>query len=167
MPNAIMTGATKLKALLLLPLFTMVGVAACLQFDLPLPEQLEAEEVQDRASIRALPMQTPPSTNSEVLGPTVPSGPIRLLDELEHYPNGAVTDTAEAPQEQQAGVPDAGPLPPAQATPPRSDSNGLDDRATSGSLCAPGSVVFVEDTRYVCGGHGEAYNPALLWLLSS
>lgn len=151
MSNTTQPNKAKAHCLLTAALLTLVGASACLQLDLPSPiqESREADEAPDSSAVRS-PVHREPPTNMGGFGGN--EGP-------------AEPKIPQQQPESDDGVADAGPLPPTELRPAFEPPGLLD--VTAGSLCPSGSVVFLEGVRYVCGGKGEAYDPLMVWFLSS
>lgn len=153
-------------------LFSTVSLTACLQLDAPLP----AGPIHNAG-------ETPRPSPTKISSPPKSSLIVAQGDENPDQrgsPESAGRDPpkgAARAEEADAQVPpnepswgedaiDATPLvPPGNGSPP--DAISTEDEANLESLCPPGSAVFFEGIRYVCGRNGVAYDPLLVWLLST
>ena len=163
----------------------LAAVAGCLEFDVQMPSAgtrsedsapnaterrpLEPEGESTRKSprpsrprddmtrMRVTPEDKDPSTDGPEVAfipPEAGMTDVGLSDANPPEVGGADVEVAEAgaADDPPSGIPDGhseevGGFPP-------------------GAPCPPGSVVFVGGARYICGGAGHAYAPALVWVLS-
>lgn len=165
-----MTKETKLNLISAVWLPAVVGIAACLQLDAPLPAGTirETNEAPGPPPVQVSPpaMIRGAREGEDPLGTSAPElaegNPVNGAPGFEEA--GAQAPPTEPSRKQDAT--DAAPLaPPENAFPPH--DAGPNDDSTLGTPCPSGSIVFVGGVRYVCGRNGAAYEPALIWLLST
>ena len=151
-------------------LLAVLGAAACLQLDAPMPAgpMVESSEApRPPAALVSSPPEAPHATRADRGAEPPESTASPALAEGQPSKGVAVFEQADAemPPGTQGGI-DSGTLAPPETELPPYDFSP-NDGSTLQSLCPPGSIVFVEGVRYVCGSNGVAYDLGLVWLLSS
>lgn len=148
--------------------FAVIGAAACLQLDAPLPAgtMREPSEAPRQAPAQvSLPPEAPNATTAARGAEPPESTASPALAEGQPSKGVAVFEQADAAPGTQGGIGSGTLAPPETELPPYDFSPN--DGSTLQSLCPPDSIVFVDGVRYVCGSNGVAYDLGLLWLLSS